>query len=545
MAREGLTPFLFGAGLLLVVMPAAPAAPPEDVDARLRTQLMVQKALQQGRDSLQRGDYQAAVSFLESQIARINGNRDYVLALTEAYRGYVRELRQANRADEAAVYLNRLLILDPGSHLDQPAARPATPPAAPAPAAQTPERPAEAPQAPAPPGAPLVRGKGPDAESGDVFADANSGSGRRPAPVRELLEQAEQEFGRERYAAAGRLYEQAHRADGNATAACRDQWAYCKLHGANEALNRTGGPPAEVEAEVRQALAMSTAPKLTAFGQDLLRRVQERRGQAAPEAAKVEVRHTPAQGQGWAVAETANFRVLHRQSQDLAGQVARVAEQTRLSASRKWFGEPAPPWSPRCDIYLHATAQDYARATMAPTVSPGHSSFQNDGDRVLVRRIDLHCDDPGMVTAVLPHEATHVVLWGRFGRFTVPRWADEGMAVLSEPRDRVERHLRNLPRHRDERTLFPLGQLMKMEDYPDPRSIGPFYAQGVSLVEFLSSQAGGPRVFAQFLRDGLEGSYEAALRRHYGIQGFEDLEQRWQQHAFTATTAAGYPPPAR
>ena len=46
---------------------------------------------------------------------------------------------------------------------------------------------------------------------------------------------------------------------------------------------------------------------------------------------------------------------------------------------------------------------------------------------------------------MLPHEATHVVLAGQFGDQPVPRWADEGMAVLTEPRDKIDRHLRNLP----------------------------------------------------------------------------------------------------
>jgi hypothetical protein len=144
-----------------------------------------------------------------------------------------------------------------------------------------------------------------------------------------------------------------------------------------------------------------------------------------------------------------------------------------------------------------------------------------------------------MSVGVLPHEATHVVLAGRFGDHPVPRWADEGMAVLSEPRERIERHLRNLPQHRADHHLFGTGQLMKLDAYPDPRYIGPFYAQSVSLVDFLTERA-GPRVFAKFLREGMAGSYEAALQRYYGIQSFAELEQQWVQHTFGATTAAGY-----
>src|SRR5262249_14776256 len=148
------------------------------------------------------------------------------------------------------------------------------------------------------------------------------------------------------------------------------------------------------------------------------------------------------------------------------------------------------------------------------------------------RRIDLHCDVPTMVQAVLPHETTHTVLAGNFGKFQVPRWADEGLAVLSEPREKIDLHLRNLPRHRQERQLFDLGQLVQLDDYPDPCYIGPFYAQSVSLVEFLAKLK-GPQVVTRFIRDGLHEGYEVALQRHYGFRNFADLQQRWFQYAFS------------
>jgi hypothetical protein len=75
-----------------------------------------------------------------------------------------------------------------------------------------------------------------------------------------------------------------------------------------------------------------------------------------------------------------------------------------------------------------------------------------------------------------------------------------------------------------------IRQIMQLNDYPEGRYISTFYAQSVSLVEFLSREK-GPQELTQFLREGMHGGYEAALRRHYGIQDFSDLEQRWQQYA--------------
>jgi hypothetical protein len=220
----------------------------------------------------------------------------------------------------------------------------------------------------------------------------------------------------------------------------------------------------------------------------------------------------------------------------LAEQAARIAERTRAEMQRKWFGAAGQNWNPKCELYLHATGHDYNRVTGAPGSSPGHSSFHTEGGRVLGRRIDLRCDDPNMLVAVLPHETTHTVLAGNFGEQQVPRWADEGMAVLTEPGEKINLHLRNLPRHRQDRQLFSVRQLMQMNEYPEPRYIGSFYAQSVSLVQFLTNEK-GPQVFTQFVRDGLRTGYEPALQRYYGYQSFADLEQRWFRHAFGETNA--------
>src|SRR5262249_40394581 len=140
-------------------------------------------------------------------------------------------------------------------------------------------------------------------------------------------------------------------------------------------------------------------------------------------------------------------------------------------------------------------------------------------------------------TGVLPHETTHVVLAGRFGVHHVPRWADEGMAVLSEPQERINLHLGNLPMHRREGDLFQVGQLMQMDKDPEARLIGPCYGEGVSLVDFLSRRK-GPQVFTRFLREGLDHGYEAALQKYYDIPSTAELDRLWREYAFTPSSVA-------
>jgi tetratricopeptide (TPR) repeat protein len=521
--------------VLVFVIPLLVVAGPDDdprVKDKIEVTLAVQSALRQGRDQLQKGNYQSAVFALEREVSRCNADKDYLLELERAYRGYCRELQQGHHEEEAAKYLNRLAALDPGSRLE-----PHTPPTLAALATQP--GPAAAPvKQPEVRGALDYKAAAVSAPASDPFSDAN----RAPRDVQTVITHANQEFEDKHYQCACRLYQEAHTLDPNATTPCRQKWAYCKLDGVVEALNQptVTVAPEDLEREVRQA--MSLAPELDTYSQKLLRTLQERLTPGKPLATErveeltVPMHHVGKLGE-WSVLETPSFRILHNQPREVAEKAGKIVEQTRKSMSKKWFGDEGENWGQRCDVYLHATGQDYARATGASAQVPGHSTIRAEGERVMMRRVDLHCDDPNWPIGVLPHETTHVILAGRFGGKAVPRWADEGMAVLSEPRDRIERHLRNLPMHRDNRELFNVGQLMEMNEYPRPQLIGPFYAESVSVVEYLSSLK-GPSEYTAFLRDGLRSGYEPSLKKHFGIEGYADLDRRWQAYAFKQQSAS-------
>src|SRR5262249_51448935 len=219
---------------------------------------------------------------------------------------------------------------------------------------------------------------------------------------------------------------------------------------------------------------------------------------------------------------------------------AQVAERTRAAMARKWFGRVDGDWEHKCQLYLHADAREYSESTGVSANSPGHSRIESDNGRVIGRRIHVPCDHPGMLTGVSPHETTQVVLAGGFGSHALPRWADEGMAVLTEPEEKVALHRQNLARCRQEGQLFPVRDLMEMNDYPHAHRVSAFYAQSVSLVDFLARER-GPVAFAQFLRDALKDGYATALRKHYNYRSFEELEAGWKKSVFgsSATYSAG------
>jgi hypothetical protein len=233
---------------------------------------------------------------------------------------------------------------------------------------------------------------------------------------------------------------------------------------------------------------------------------------------------------GWSVVDSANFRVFHHQAPEFAEQVARAAERARTAALRKWFGQSGGDWAGPCEVYLHATAADFRRATGAPAGVPGATTIRAEGGHVVSRRIDLSREDSALLAAVLPHETTHAVLAGRFGDQPVPPWANEGMAILDEPEQKIHAQLGKLPGYLRGGELFTARQLLQLKDYPERRSLGAFYSQSVSLVDFLAREK-GPDVFSRFVRDGLRDGYDRALRRHYGW-GLDELDVRWRGHVF-------------
>src|SRR4030095_14264065 len=134
------------------------------------------------------------------------------------------------------------------------------------------------------------------------------------------------------------------------------------------------------------------------------------------------------------------------------------------SQIRRWYGSaPKGPWTPKCDIYLYPTPRLFSQMTGQPEESPGFSTMGMNGGRIIARRVNLRVDHPNLLRAILPHEITHVVLAALFPHQQIPRWADEGMAVLAEPL--AEQHLRATDLNQPLSTgqLFKLDQLMVMD----------------------------------------------------------------------------------
>jgi tetratricopeptide (TPR) repeat protein len=444
--------------------------------------------LKQAKQLLAQSDVSNAVILLESQLPTVKGNREYLDTVATAYQQQFTKLQQEGKMPQASAVWTKLQVLQP-ELAKHPA--PATP-TAPAPA--TTPTPVVAKQTP------------------PVIKTSNS---------TDPLQAADAAFAQGQFQQACDCYSQVEAQGKDIPEAIKEKYAYCKLRKVAERLNTLKGNPGadrpQMEHEVRQALAL--APRLE-FGNELLRKLTLPTPPMmnGVNNAATRVRHLPNKDQGWSVCETTHFRIYHQDNQ-MAEQVAERAEATRAAVIRKWLVNDYT-WNQPCQIYVHPTADSYHRQSGMPTTAPGHSDYdadKHDASVIHYRRVFVRADHPHMLNAILPHEVTHVVLNGQFGRKLLPRWADEGMAVLSEPYTRIEMHLEPLARTYQEGRALGVQELLSVQDYPADRSkVASFYGQSVCLVELLTNLK-GPQAFVSYMRDANREGDAAALQRHYQL----------------------------
>jgi tetratricopeptide (TPR) repeat protein len=560
---------LFGASLSLtfsfLIIATAGA---DDVDDPVIRKVTVQEVFAKGKAALLEENNPAkAVEILEKDLSLIDGNKAYLMLLRDAYQKHVVNLYLYGQSELAKKYLNRLRILDPQA-ADQltknpqsgliNASSPANQPAASTAGLQLlPKKIGDNAVVGPAAGLPTEKSDGPDfrakADDEDPFSlenawkDSIKTGGGKMSTAKALLTHAETKFQQGKFEEARQLFDKAYQTDHKAltSAGVTDRWAYCKFKYVVDQLNHssTDSSLSQLENEVKSALALKPNAKMSKYGMELLGQIAKQRQAQAAIAPGTQVQHLPKKVEGWQVAETSHFRVFHNQPKEFAEQVAQVAEHTRVKMTLKWFGASAKPWKTKCEVYLHTTGKEYFQKTKVPPQSPGHSRIESDNGsgEVVCRQIELRCDNPDLLVAVLPHETTHVVLAGQFGNHQVPRWVDEGVAVLTEPKNKINLHLKNLPQHHNNHELFSVKELVEMKDYPHPSRIGAFYAQSVSLVDYLANK-NGPKVFSQFVYDGLTSSYEDALNKHYKLKSFQELQSLWMQHVLASLppSSGGY-----
>ncbi|HEX4130751.1 MAG TPA: hypothetical protein VHZ24_11970 [Pirellulales bacterium] len=261
--------------------------------------------------------------------------------------------------------------------------------------------------------------------------------------------------------------------------------------------------------------------------------------------------HTSWQSGSWRLVQTANFRVCVLATEAEALSLAISCEQLRGHLCDKWLGPfgvdaAVQTWSPKCYVVVHPTAESYLREVGPGQQTAGSSLIELGTQSVAARRIDLRADHPEGYRDALAHEMTHVVVAERFVERQIPRWADEGMAVLADSQAKQLAHLVDLHDAHHRGRTFRLAELFALQEYPTPDQQAVFYGQSISLAKYLVER-GSAEQFVRFVELATHSGYDTAARSVYGFESVGDLERQWRVHLASprARMASDDKPPSR
>jgi hypothetical protein len=209
---------------------------------------------------------------------------------------------------------------------------------------------------------------------------------------------------------------------------------------------------------------------------------------------------------------TQNF-VVEAPTPQIAQQVGQYAERYRREKALEWTNREMPPWPEPCPL----------RVTITMGGSSGATSFAFDRGQVLGQHMHIEGTLERLLNSVLPHEVTHTV-FAHYFKCPLPRWADEGGAVLSEDDLERNRHDMLVRQILNSGRAIPLRRLFALRDYPS--DVMALYAQGYSVSNFLVASS-NRSTFLGFVGYGMQYGWDSAARTYYRYNSVEELEQSW------------------
>jgi hypothetical protein len=211
---------------------------------------------------------------------------------------------------------------------------------------------------------------------------------------------------------------------------------------------------------------------------------------------------------------TPNFIIRNAPNNDLAKQFGDTAERLRKEMAILWLGEELPRWSAPCPIFVKVG--NYGAG--------GETSMRFNHGEVFDWDMQIQGPVESILTAVLPHEITHMILASHF-RQPSPRWFDEGAATSVENEKERKNYRQLLFQYLRTGRGIPFNPMFRLGEYPDDQM--PLYAQGFSLAEFLIMQQ-GHRHYVDFASAGMKTeNWPQAMKDYYGYDNLGELQNKW------------------
>jgi len=194
-------------------------------------------------------------------------------------------------------------------------------------------------------------------------------------------------------------------------------------------------------------------------------------------------------------------------------------------------------WDNRVKIYAYPNQKSFVQATGAKEWSHGLANYTD-------KEIFSYVWEDGFVDSLLPHEITHLMFRDYVGfEGEIPLWLDEGVAQWQELEKR--RYARQVMKAIiKDRKALSIDRLtgLDVRQVSDPKTVGIFYVQAVSLVDFLVEKYGSKSfiIFCRQLRDGK--TLNDALRFSYptSMRNLTEMEEKWIGYIVKAPQEKGF-----
>ncbi len=214
----------------------------------------------------------------------------------------------------------------------------------------------------------------------------------------------------------------------------------------------------------------------------------------------------------------------------------RVAESIGYNRYQEYW-----TWERRVTVVLYPDQLSYAKFTGQPQWSKGYAS--RDSKLFRTKVIVSYDGQPEFLEEILPHEIAHLILWDFLG-FTrkVPIWFEEGLAQREEDGKRavVQQAMKEVVISGND-IPFATFHGLDVGRITDPVQVSLFYAQSLSVVEFMIGKYGRD-AFRNFCREIREGrAFEEALPRAYPaiFRTVDDLGSKWKNYMQNEVVSSG------
>lgn len=226
---------------------------------------------------------------------------------------------------------------------------------------------------------------------------------------------------------------------------------------------------------------------------------------------------------GFATSE--NF-IVYADTQELADEVLKRAEEYREKLAIQWFNKPFPDGVGVTVIHVRITPKDHTAFTFPKDLKGNY------------HHITIRTSKELILGGTLAHEISHALLANIFGN-KMPRWIDEGIASFNDDTGRQLEMRAQIAAFAGNKKEWP-SLLQVVNQVGVTRDEKAFYAASNYLVSYLL-EIGTRDELLKFAGD-LRGAKDpdAVVRAHYpAIRSLADLEGRWR--AWAARLPAAYP----